>query len=153
MNVRATLAGGEMDEQFSNETAFQAAGADAVHKAMHDNIVLLEPVMHVEVTVPEEFLGPVHGGPERPARRRSRSYSRGNCGVIEARCRCADVRLRRQGAQPEPGPGVVVDGTARLPAGAAGRAGRPAASGRFLRSAESASGGDLSPPFASNPPG
>ncbi len=59
MNVLATIVGGEMEEQFSNETAFQAAGADAVHKAMRDNIVLLEPVMKVEVTVPEEYLGPV----------------------------------------------------------------------------------------------
>ena len=48
-----------MDEQLSNEIAFQAAGADAVHKAMRDNIVLLEPVMRLEVTVPEEYLGPV----------------------------------------------------------------------------------------------
>jgi elongation factor G len=59
MNVRATLVGGEMDEQLSNETAFQAAGADAVRKAMRDNIVLLEPWMRLEVTVPEEYLGPV----------------------------------------------------------------------------------------------
>jgi elongation factor G len=59
MNVRATLLAAEVDEQFSNETAFQAAGADAVHKALRDNIILLEPMMKLEVTVPEEFLGPV----------------------------------------------------------------------------------------------
>jgi elongation factor G len=59
MNVRAVIVGGEVDEQFSNETAFQAAGADAVRKAMRDNSVLLEPVLRVEVTTPEEFLGPV----------------------------------------------------------------------------------------------
>src|SRR5208283_3714228 len=59
MNIRAILVDGEMDPQFSNETAFQAAGADAVHKALRDNIILLEPVMHLEVTVPEEYLGPV----------------------------------------------------------------------------------------------
>jgi elongation factor G len=59
MNVRATLLNAEMDEQFSNETAFLAAGTDAVHKAMRDNIVLLEPVMYLEVTVPEEYLGPI----------------------------------------------------------------------------------------------
>ncbi len=59
MNVKATILGGEMDEQFSNDTAFQAAGADAVHKAMRENIVLLEPWMKLEVTVPDEFLGPV----------------------------------------------------------------------------------------------
>ncbi|MGH7221970.1 MAG: elongation factor G [Gemmataceae bacterium] len=59
MNVKATILGGEMNVVDSNETAFQAAGADAVHKAMRDNIVLLEPWMKLEVTVPEEFLGPV----------------------------------------------------------------------------------------------
>src|SRR5205085_3428436 len=45
MNVQATLVDGAMDEQMSNETAFEAAAADAVHKAMRDNIVLLEPLM------------------------------------------------------------------------------------------------------------
>ncbi|MHB1426436.1 MAG: elongation factor G [Gemmataceae bacterium] len=59
MNVKAVILDGAMDEQFSNDTAFTAAGADAVHKAMRDNIVLLEPWMRLEVTVPDEFLGPV----------------------------------------------------------------------------------------------
>ncbi|HTU22458.1 MAG TPA: elongation factor G [Gemmataceae bacterium] len=59
MNVKAVILDGEMDEQLSNDTAFTAAGADAVHKAMRDNIVLLEPWMKLEVTVPDEFLGPV----------------------------------------------------------------------------------------------
>jgi elongation factor G len=59
MNVRATMVAAEVDEQISNETAFQAAGADAVHKALRENIILLEPMMKLEVTVPEEFLGPV----------------------------------------------------------------------------------------------
>jgi elongation factor G len=59
MNVKAVILGSDMDEQFSNDTAFTAAGADAVHKAMRDNIVLLEPWMRLEVTVPDEFLGPV----------------------------------------------------------------------------------------------
>jgi elongation factor G len=60
MNIRATIVDAEMDEQLSNETAFQAAGADAVRKAMRDNIVLLEPWMRLEVTVPEEYLGAVN---------------------------------------------------------------------------------------------
>ncbi len=85
MNVRATIVGGEMDEQFSNETAFQAAGADAVRKAMHDNIVLLEPVMKVEVTVPEEFLGPVMADLNaRRGRDREAARARQRAACIEA---------------------------------------------------------------------
>jgi elongation factor G len=60
MNVKATLVGGEMSEEMSNEMAFQAAGADAVRKALHENIVLLEPWMKLNVVVPEEYLGPVN---------------------------------------------------------------------------------------------
>jgi elongation factor G len=59
MNVKANVVGGEMDEQFSTDVAFLQAGADSVHKAMRENIVLLEPVMKLEVTVPEEYLGPI----------------------------------------------------------------------------------------------
>ena len=84
MNVRARIVGGEVDEQFSNETAFQAAGADAVRKAMHDNIVLLEPVLKVEVSLPEEFLGPVMA--DLNARRADieKLHAQGSGRVIEA---------------------------------------------------------------------
>jgi elongation factor G len=84
MNVHATIVGGEVDEQFSNETAFQAAGADAVRKAMHDNIVLLEPWMKVEVTVPAEYLGPVQA--DLMARRAeiNKLENRNNVCVVEA---------------------------------------------------------------------
>ena len=85
MNVRATLLDAEMDPQSSNETAFEAAGADAVHKAMRDNIVLLEPVMRVDVTVPDEFLGAVQS--DLVARRGDidRMQPRGKLWIIEAR--------------------------------------------------------------------
>ncbi len=59
INVEATILGGQMQEGLSNEIAFQAAGADAVHQALRGNMVLLEPVMRTEIDVPEEFLGPV----------------------------------------------------------------------------------------------
>jgi elongation factor G len=84
INVRATLVDAELDEQMSNEIAFQAAGADAVHAAMRDNMVLLEPVMHLEVTIPEEFLGPIQA--DLSARRADISdiLMRGRLRVIEA---------------------------------------------------------------------
>jgi elongation factor G len=84
MNVRATVVGGEMDEQFSNETAFQAAGADAVHKAMRDNIVLLEPMMELEVTVPEEYLGPITSDLNARRAEITEILTRGRLRVVEA---------------------------------------------------------------------
>ncbi len=133
MNVRAILRGGEIDPQFSNETAFQAAGADAVRKAMRDNIVLLEPVLRVEVTVPAEFLGPVTAdlnakrGEIAKAPLARKCERAGGAGAGRQ-----DVRLRRRGAQPQPGAGVAVAGAALVSAGAAGRAGRDAASRGLL---------------------
>lgn len=84
INVRATVIDGQMDQQLSNEIAFEAAGADAVNQALKDNIVLLEPVMHLEVTMPEEFLGAVTA--DLNARRAdiSQILSRGKLRVIEA---------------------------------------------------------------------
>ena len=59
INVEARITGYTLNEQLSNDIAVQGAAADAVNKALRGNIVLLEPVMHLEVTLPEEYLGPV----------------------------------------------------------------------------------------------
>lgn len=85
MNVKATLIDAEMDPQASTETAFQAAGADAVHRAMRANIVLLEPIMHLEVTVPEEYLGPVTADLNVRRAEIDQVLARGKLRVIEAR--------------------------------------------------------------------
>ncbi len=61
MNVKATIVDAEMDEELSSETAFQAAGADAVRKAMRDNTKLLEPWMKVLVIVPAAYGGAIQG--------------------------------------------------------------------------------------------
>jgi elongation factor G len=84
IDVRATLVGGEMDAHLSNEVAFQAAGADAVHQALRDNIVLLEPVMRLEVTVPEEYLGPVTADLNARRAEITQLHARGKLRVIEA---------------------------------------------------------------------
>ena len=83
INVKATIVHGEMDQQFSNEVAFQAAGADAVNKALRDNIVLLEPVMRLEVTVPEEYLGPVTADLNARRAEIEQLFTRGKWRVIE----------------------------------------------------------------------
>ena len=84
MGVKAIITGAELDPQDSNEIAFQAAGADAVRKAMRGNIVLLEPVMHLEVTVPEEHLGAVTADLNARRAEITQLLARGKLRVIEA---------------------------------------------------------------------
>ncbi|MFQ5504711.1 MAG: elongation factor G, partial [Planctomycetota bacterium] len=59
VNVRAELHDGQHHEVDSSDMAFQAAGTLAFRKATEDNIVLLEPIMGIEVQVPEEHVGDV----------------------------------------------------------------------------------------------
>jgi elongation factor G len=59
LNVQAAIVGGQVDEQLSTEVAFVAAASDAVRRAFKDNTLLLEPIMRVEVSVPDESLGAV----------------------------------------------------------------------------------------------
>ncbi|HLN30590.1 MAG TPA: elongation factor G [Gemmataceae bacterium] len=66
-----------------SEVALQVAATDAVNKAIHDNIVLLEPVMRLEVTVPEEYLGPVTADLNARRAEIEQLFTRGKLRVIE----------------------------------------------------------------------
>jgi elongation factor G len=85
INVRATIVDGEMNPELSNEMAFEVAGADAVNKAIKDNVVLLEPVMRLEVAVPEEYHGTVIGDLNARRAEIDHAESRGKLSVVEAR--------------------------------------------------------------------
>ncbi len=62
VDVKATVYDGSYHEVDSSEMAFRVAGSLAVRNGMPKaKPVLLEPVMKVEVVVPEEFLGDVIG--------------------------------------------------------------------------------------------
>jgi elongation factor G len=62
VDVKVTLFDGSFHEVDSNEMAFKFAGSIAFKEAARKaSPVLLEPIMAVEVTVPEEFLGTVIG--------------------------------------------------------------------------------------------
>jgi elongation factor G len=62
VDVKVTLFDGSYHEVDSNEMAFKIAGSIAFKEAARKaHPVLLEPVMAVEVTVPEEFMGVIIG--------------------------------------------------------------------------------------------
>ena len=58
VDVQATITGCEYREGESTEMAYRIAGSQAVRDALlHGGPILLEPVMKVQVIVPEDFLG------------------------------------------------------------------------------------------------
>jgi len=62
VDVKVTLYDGSFHEVDSSELAFKIAGSMAFKEAMHKaDPVLLEPIMKVVVTVPEEYMGDVMG--------------------------------------------------------------------------------------------
>ncbi|HRN97317.1 MAG TPA: elongation factor G [Candidatus Saccharibacteria bacterium] len=62
VDVKATLYDGSYHDVDSSELAFKLAGSLATREGIKQaKPILLEPIMHVEVTTPEEFLGDVIG--------------------------------------------------------------------------------------------
>ena len=62
VDVKATLVDGSYHDVDSSEMAFTVAGSMAVKDAVPKaSPVLLEPIMKVEVNMPEEFMGDVMG--------------------------------------------------------------------------------------------
>ena len=84
LNVHATIVDAQVDPQLSNELAFEAAGTDAVIKALRDNIILLEPIMKVEVQVPDEFFGPISADLNGKGAEITKTEPRGRWWIIDA---------------------------------------------------------------------
>ncbi len=62
LGVHANVYDGSYHEVDSSEMAFHIAGSMAFKEAMHKaGAILLEPIMKVEVTMPEEYMGDVIG--------------------------------------------------------------------------------------------
>ena len=86
VDVRVTLTDGSYHEVDSSEVAFKIAGSLALKEAAkRANPVLLEPMMQVEVVVPEEYMGAVTG---------DLHSRRGRVESTEARLSSAIVRCR-----------------------------------------------------------
>jgi len=85
VNIKVTLIDGSFHEVDSSQAAFEVAGSmafqDGCRKA---GLQLLEPIMRVIVTVPEDFFGAVTGDLNRRRALISEQVQRGNARVITA---------------------------------------------------------------------
>jgi elongation factor G len=92
VDVKATILDGSFHEVDSSEISFKVAGSmaakDAARKAQ---LVLLEPVMALEVCVPEVYLGAVMGDISARRGKVERQQLRGNVQVVNARVPLAEM--------------------------------------------------------------
>ncbi len=92
VDIKVTLFDGSYHEVDSSEMAFKIAGSMAFKEgAKKANPVLLEPVMEVEVTTPEEFMGDVIGDLNKRRGRVQGMEARGNAQVIKAMVPLAEM--------------------------------------------------------------
>ncbi|MCL2352984.1 MAG: elongation factor G, partial [Firmicutes bacterium] len=105
LGVRATLFDGSYHEVDSSEIAFKIAGSMAFKDAMRrGDAVLLEPIMKVDITVPEDYMGDVIGDINSRRGHIEGLEARGNAQVIHTYVPLAemfgyatDLRSRTQG--------------------------------------------------------
>jgi len=105
IDVKVTLFDGSFHEVDSSEMAFRIAGSLAIKDAVaRANPVILEPLMRVEVTMPEQFLGDVIGDLNARRGHIEAMEARGSTQVVRARVPLAtmfgyatDLRSMTQG--------------------------------------------------------
>ncbi len=92
MKVKITVTGAEWREGESSEVAFRHAASDAFQKALHEGgIVLLEPIMRLELTVPDEYLGDFVSDLQQRRAVITRTHPRGKTTLIEAQAPLANL--------------------------------------------------------------
>ena len=92
IDVKATLFDGSYHEVDSSEMAFKIAASMALKEAKNKcKPVILEPIMKVQVVVPEEYLGTVMGDITSRRGRPLGQESRGNALAINAMVPLAEM--------------------------------------------------------------
>ena len=85
VNVKATLVDGSYHDVDSSEMAFKIAGSMALKDgARKAGVKLLEPIMHVEVVTPEDFMGDVVGDLSSRRGKIAEMGQRGTAKVVSA---------------------------------------------------------------------
>jgi len=83
--LKITFLGGEVHEEGSNEMAFSIAAAEAFEDGLRAaGPVLLEPVMRVDITTPEEYYGDFVNDTQKRRGVIARTEQRGDMTVLEA---------------------------------------------------------------------
>jgi elongation factor G len=92
MRVKITVLGGQVHELESNEIAFRFAAADAFNKGLQAAAtVLLEPIMELQITTPEDNLGDFISDLQQRRATITRTQHRGKNVVIEAEAPLANL--------------------------------------------------------------
>jgi elongation factor G len=92
VDIQVSLVDGSYHEVDSSDIAFAIAGSMAVKSGAKDAApILLEPIMAVEVVVPEEYIGEVVGDVNARRGRIMRMETRTNVQVIESRVPLAEM--------------------------------------------------------------
>ena len=92
VDIKATLFDGSYHDVDSSESAYKIAASMALKEAAKKcNPVILEPIMKVEVTVPEQYYGDVVGDIARRRGQMTGESQRGNAKIIEAEVPLAEM--------------------------------------------------------------
>ncbi|MCD8209422.1 MAG: elongation factor G [Coprobacillus sp.] len=92
MDIKATLFDGSYHEVDSSENAYKIAASMALREAAKKcDPVILEPIMAIEVTVPEDFYGDVVGDIARRRGNVTGENQRGNAKIVEAEVPLAEM--------------------------------------------------------------
>ena len=92
VGIKATLVDGSAHDVDSSEMAFKIAGSMAIKKAAEmASPVLLEPVMAVEVTTPEDYMGDVIGDLSSRRGKVEGMEQRGNSHIVRAQVPLSDM--------------------------------------------------------------
>ncbi|MFC3209899.1 MULTISPECIES: elongation factor G [Planomicrobium] len=92
IDIKAKLFDGSYHDVDSNEMAFKVAASMALKNAISKvNPVILEPIMRVEVVIPEEYLGDIMGDITSRRGRVEGMDARGNAQVVRAMVPLAEM--------------------------------------------------------------
>ena len=92
VDVQVALYDGSYHDVDSSDMAFQIAGSIGIQNALEKaKPVLLEPIMHLDITVPEEYMGDISGDINRRRGRLVSVDAKGHNQIIKASVPMAEI--------------------------------------------------------------